>query len=343
MRTDAMAMPSAATILIVDDEPLNIDLLEQELADLNYQTVSALSGREALEKVQGVAPDLILLDVMMPGMDGFTVCRLLKEKEETQFIPVVFMTALGEREHRITGIKVGGYDFFTKPPDQQVLLARIQSAIKMKQAVDKRIAQQPQPEKTFRRAGEYWTITYQSQSIHLKDSDGLRYLAYLLRYPHRPIHVLELVASVDGLPEGIIGGGSASSQEGLTVRRGLGDAGELLDPRAKAEYKQRLEELRTELEEAQRCNDVGRIAQAQEELEFLTKELLRAFRLGGKSRRAASPAERARVNVQRAIKPVLQKLVEYHPALGHYLTDSINTGTYCSYTPDFHLPSPWQL
>src|SRR5262245_65137560 len=98
-------MNPMAKILIVDDDPFNIDILEQELEDLGYQTVSATNGQEALAKVAAEAPDLILLDVMMPDMDGFTVCRLLKEKVETQLIPVVFMTALGEKEHRLRGIK----------------------------------------------------------------------------------------------------------------------------------------------------------------------------------------------------------------------------------------------
>src|SRR2546425_8253300 len=85
-------------ILIVDDEPFNVDYLEQELEDLGYETVSATNGQEALAKVAAEAPDLVLLDVLMPGMDGFTVCRFLKEREETQLIPVVIMTALGAQE-----------------------------------------------------------------------------------------------------------------------------------------------------------------------------------------------------------------------------------------------------
>lgn len=187
----------AAKILIVDDEPFNIDILEQELTDLGYQTLSAANGPEALAIVTAEAPDLILLDVMMPGMDGFTVCRLLKERKETQLIPVVFMTALGEREDRIKGIEVGGYDFFTKPPDRQVLLARIQNAVEMKQAVDQ-LKEEAVPDKTFRLEGEYWTISYQGIVCRVRDTLGLQYVAYFLRYPHRKIHVLELVAAVDG-------------------------------------------------------------------------------------------------------------------------------------------------
>src|SRR4029453_6230765 len=74
--------PRRSKILIVDDEPFNVDYLEQELADLGYETISATNGQEALEKVAAEAPDLILLDVTMPVMDGFTVCRLLKDQEE---------------------------------------------------------------------------------------------------------------------------------------------------------------------------------------------------------------------------------------------------------------------
>ena len=114
-------MPSK--ILIVDDEPLNVDYLEQELEDLGYETVSAANGQQALQRVKSDAPDLILLDVMMPVMDGLTVCRLLKEDEETRLIPIVIMTALDRIEDRIAGIKAGADDFLTKPVDDRELVA----------------------------------------------------------------------------------------------------------------------------------------------------------------------------------------------------------------------------
>jgi len=103
-------MTKRSKILIVDDEPFNLDYLEQELADLGYETVSAANGQEALQKV-AEAPDPILLDVMMPVMDGFTVCHILKENDETRLIPVVIMTALGAVEDRIKGIEAGADDF----------------------------------------------------------------------------------------------------------------------------------------------------------------------------------------------------------------------------------------
>src|SRR6478672_1409032 len=104
---EGYVMPERPKILIVDDEPLNVDYLEQELIDLGYETASATNGQEALEKVAAEAPDLILLDVMMPIMDGFTVCRTLKESDETRLIPVVIMTALDGIEDRIKGIEAG--------------------------------------------------------------------------------------------------------------------------------------------------------------------------------------------------------------------------------------------
>ena len=133
--------PRRSTILIVDDEPFNVDYLEQELADLGYETISATNGQEALEKVAAEAPDLILLDVMMPVMDGFTVCRLLKNQEETRLIPIVIMTALDAKADRITGIQAGADDFLTKPVDEAELVARIATALKLKHTVDRRLGE----------------------------------------------------------------------------------------------------------------------------------------------------------------------------------------------------------
>jgi len=133
--------PRRSKILIVDDEPFNVDYLEQELAELGYETISAANGQEALDKVAAEAPDLILLDVMMPVMDGFTVCRLLKEQDETRLIPIVIMTALDAIADRITGIKAGADDFLTKPVDEAELLARIDTALKLKHTVDRRLGE----------------------------------------------------------------------------------------------------------------------------------------------------------------------------------------------------------
>jgi class 3 adenylate cyclase len=134
-------MSAPSKILIVDDEPFNVDYLEQELQDLGYGTVSAGNGREALEKVATEAPDLILLDIMMPIMDGFEVCRMLKGNDDTRLIPIVIMTALDGIDDRIKGIEAGADDFLTKPVNQRELVARIQTALKLKHTVDRKISE----------------------------------------------------------------------------------------------------------------------------------------------------------------------------------------------------------
>jgi CheY-like chemotaxis protein len=117
-------------ILIVEDDPFNVDVLEQRLEQLGYQTESANNGREALDKVAISLPDLILLDVMMPVMDGLTTCRLLKEQEATRLIPIVIMTALHATEDRVKGKEAGARDFLTKPVDDAELRAVITTALK---------------------------------------------------------------------------------------------------------------------------------------------------------------------------------------------------------------------
>jgi DNA-binding response OmpR family regulator len=134
-------MVKRSKILIVDDEPFNVDYLEQELEDLGYETASAKNGQEALQRVAAEAPDLILLDVMMPVMDGFTVCRTLKGNDETRLIPIVIMTALDGIEDRIKGIEAGADDFLTKPVNLRELMARIQTTLKLKHTVDRKISE----------------------------------------------------------------------------------------------------------------------------------------------------------------------------------------------------------
>jgi adenylate cyclase len=134
-------MSGPSKILIVDDEPFNVDYLEQELQDLGYETASAANGEEALRKIATEAPDLVLLDVMMPVMDGLAACRILKANEETRLIPIVIMTALDGIEDRINGIEAGADDFLTKPVNERELKARIQTSLKHKHAVDRKISE----------------------------------------------------------------------------------------------------------------------------------------------------------------------------------------------------------
>jgi len=124
-----------AKILVVDDEEFNRELLEAILVN-KYDINMACNGEEALEKVNTELPDLILLDVMMPRMDGYEVCRRLKERKETKIIPVVMVTALREKEDRIKGLEAGADDFLTKPIDKAEVLARVKSLLRIKHLYD---------------------------------------------------------------------------------------------------------------------------------------------------------------------------------------------------------------
>jgi putative two-component system response regulator len=119
-------------VLVVDDHPSSRMTAVALLSVEGYEVLEADSGPAALKRVVESNPDLILLDVMMPGMDGFEVCRRLKDDEQTRLIPVVFITALNDRRSRIMGIEVGGDDFLTKPFDRLELSARVKSLIRQK-------------------------------------------------------------------------------------------------------------------------------------------------------------------------------------------------------------------
>jgi class 3 adenylate cyclase/CheY-like chemotaxis protein len=128
-------MQRQPNILVVDDTPKNIKLLDAMLTPRGYLVASAESGPEALEKVAIERPDLILLDVVMPGMDGYEVCRRLRDDPATQLLPVVMITASEERE-RLRALEAGADDFIPKPFNQQELLARVKSLVRIKQYYD---------------------------------------------------------------------------------------------------------------------------------------------------------------------------------------------------------------
>lgn len=125
-------MKAEPRILCVDDDPANLQLLEAMLEPRGYKVVQAQSGKEALEKIVEQRIDLALLDVMMPEMNGFDVCRLIKEDEQYRGIPIIMITALRSKEDRIKGIEAGAEDFISKPFDRGEILARIKMLLKMK-------------------------------------------------------------------------------------------------------------------------------------------------------------------------------------------------------------------
>ena len=125
-------MNDKQVILIVDDISQNIELLDAYLSPLGYEIVAAANGVEALEKLTAYRIDLILLDVMMSGMNGFEVTRRVRELDEYKTLPIILVTALKETEDRITGIEAGCDDFISKPVDRIELIARVRSLLKVK-------------------------------------------------------------------------------------------------------------------------------------------------------------------------------------------------------------------
>ena len=127
-----MTSPAAATILIVDDDPQNRKLLETLLRSEGYLTINATNGEEALAAVAQHSPDLILLDIMMPGMDGYQVAKILKGNLVSAHIPIVMVTAQIDRNARLAGLNAGAEEFLTKPIDQAELWLRVRNLLRLK-------------------------------------------------------------------------------------------------------------------------------------------------------------------------------------------------------------------
>jgi tetratricopeptide (TPR) repeat protein len=191
-----------------------------------------------------------------------------------------------------------------------------------------------------RREGEYWSIAFAGQGFRLKDVKGLRYLAQLLRHPGREFHVLDLAAAEQGSRAGDPRMSPARDDDLHQAR--LSDTGPILDEQAKTAYRERLRDLEDDLAEATSWADPVRAARARQEMQFLAGELAAAVGLGGRDRRAGSAAERARVNITKAIRAALARIRVHSPALASHLDATIHTGTFCSYTPDPRAPITWR-
>jgi DNA-binding NarL/FixJ family response regulator len=190
----------------------------------------------------------------------------------------------------------------------------------------------PAVEAVFRREGEYWTIRHRGSECHLRDSKGIRYLAFLLRNPGRECDALEVAAEgrVDTTADDL--GGQTEDPD---------DAGGFLDAQAEAVNRQRLRELDQELAAARGWGSAEQVARLEEEVRFLAREVAGAAGLGGREHRAGSASERARQNVTRGVKMVLDRLGESSPELAAHLHRTIRTGTFCSYMPDPGSPVRW--
>jgi len=192
--------------------------------------------------------------------------------------------------------------------------------------------------------GEFWTIGYADASFSLRDVKGLGYIQRMLQHPGEEFHSLDLL-NVPGAGDSaeLDDAVKAALLAGATIRVGLGDSGEMLDAKARHDYERRIVALREELEDRRERGDKKGVASAEAELDFLLREVARAVGLGGRIRRAGAAAERARLNVTRAIKSALQKISEHHPQLGNLLDRSIKTGTFSCYLPNPQNLIAWQF
>lgn len=194
----------------------------------------------------------------------------------------------------------------------------------------------------FQGEGEYWFIGYEADTFRLKDTKGLRYLHALLGSPGREILAFHLVQHDEG------GFAPRSNAPRLQGEDGLRlfiprDGSEVIDRSARVAYEQRVRDLADEVEDAEALGDTERAALLREELDFIVEHLAAATGLGGGTRRAVSPAERARQSVTKAMKSAAARISAHSPALGRHLASTIRTGTYCIYQPDPRVPTSWRL
>ncbi|HEX6393492.1 MAG TPA: tetratricopeptide repeat protein [Acidimicrobiales bacterium] len=191
----------------------------------------------------------------------------------------------------------------------------------------------------LRAEGDYWTIVFQSGTFRLRDSKGLHFLAHLLKHPGREFHVLDLVT----IESGDTPTRTAARRSLRNVQRHRdGNVSPLLDEQAKSSYRARLRDLEEELNEATDWADPARASLIRGEMDFLTYELTAAMGLGGRDRNTGSAAERARVNITRAVHSALARIREHSPPLADHLDTTIRTGTYCAYMPDPRAPISWR-
>ena len=189
--------------------------------------------------------------------------------------------------------------------------------------------------------GDTWRLQLGERSVRLRDAKGVQHLAVLLANPGVPIHAIDLVTGGAGPAAG--GAHAQAAEAGLSTRADVGGVGPLLDDAAKQAYRERITDLRETLEEAERFNDPERAAAAREELDAILAQLAGAVGLGGRDRTTGSAAERARVNVTRALRGTLRRIGEHDAALGRDLEACVHTGTLCSYAPPALHPVTWEV
>ena len=189
-----------ARVLVVDDILSNVKLLEAKLTAEYFEVMTAFNGQECLSKMEQVVPDIVLLDVMMPGMDGFEVCRRIKSNPKTAHVPVVMVTALDQPSDRVAGLDAGADDFLTKPVDDAALFARVRSLVRLKMMTDElRMRESTGQGMGLLDPAETFTETNQSGRILVIEdrAESVAWFANALSPNHQ-------VASVDTFEEALV-------------------------------------------------------------------------------------------------------------------------------------------
>lgn len=198
-------MPDQGTILAVDDTPASLKLLTDILKDEGYEVRSAINGELALRSAKGNPPELVLLDIRMPEMDGFEVCRRLKAQPETSHVPVIFVSALTDTDEKVKGFELGAVDFVTKPYQREELLARVRTHLEvdrlrnhLEEIVDERTCSLRESQEHLRKT-MLDIITAMSTTVEIRDP-------YTAGHQRRVAHLASAIAKEMKLPDDQIEG-----------------------------------------------------------------------------------------------------------------------------------------
>ncbi len=219
---DSSAPPettASAKVLAVDDEPRNLEVVSHFLEMEGFQVLTAADGEAALAMVAADAPDLILLDVMMPGLEGFEVCRRLKADPTTVFIPVVILTALKGTQERIKGAAAGADDFLSKPFDHVELITRVKSLVRVKRLHDQIQAYNRElEERVAQRTAELKRAYDELKELDRLKSEFISNVSHELRTP-----LLHVKGTLGLLADGAMGDVTPEQAQGLSVAQGAAE------------------------------------------------------------------------------------------------------------------------
>lgn len=212
------------TIVVIDDQPVNVQLLKRKLEREGLRVVPAYNGREGLEKIRQERPELVLLDMMMPDMDGIEICQRMQESEETRAIPVIFITARTTKESKLEGLSVGAVDYITKPIDLDETLARVQTQLRFV-AINREMVDLQRRLEEARRAATIGAVT-QGIAHNLNNLLGVAigYLDLIKVTMDRPEQVRNSVQHIDQALQRIVAIVRQLSSLVVKVRPPLGKA-----------------------------------------------------------------------------------------------------------------------